>query len=209
MEQTWTESLEKVWEAYRNDQKLLDYIYVGEGFDHNGDHYLLFEDWDSQKKFVALAIETLGLDSDTADYELEKELGAEFVFTDEYNTCDDCAAIVRTAPSSYHWQPDFYVGDGFLVCGECFRNETDYQEDYLRDRINNPKNAINGLLSEEQLEELGFEKLQGNYESGWHPGQTDKPELIFDRIKDDYDEIVFLVDGVSQFYITFSVWVRE
>jgi hypothetical protein len=39
-------------------------------------------------------------------------------------------------------------------------NETDYQEDYLRDRINNPKNAINGLLSEEQLEELGFEKLQ-------------------------------------------------
>jgi hypothetical protein len=202
------EKLENVWDAYNKDQNLLDNVYVNYGSDSRGDQYLLFEEWDGREKFVALAIKTLGLDSDTSDYELEQELEAEFVFTDEYNTCDDCYHVIRTSPDSYHWQPDFYVGDGFLVCGECFRKETDYQEDYLRDRINNPKNAINGLLSEDQLEELGFEKLQGNYESGWHNGQTDDPVTIFDQIKDEFNEIVFLIDEVSQFYITFSVWAR-
>jgi hypothetical protein len=202
------ETMEKVIITF-NQKQLWDDIDMTHGEDNQGYHYMVFEDGKDIEKFVQFVKQELELDEDTGEYDVEKLLETEFVYSDEYSTCDDCSAIVRTSPNSYHWQPDFYVGDGFLVCSKCFNENTDYQEDYLRDRINNPKNAINGLLSEEQLEELGFEKLQGQYESGWHPGQTDKPELIFDKIKDDYDEIVFLIDEVSQFYITFSVWIRE
>lgn len=192
-----------------NHKQLWDDIDMTHGEDNRGYHYLVFEDSKDIEKFMQFVKVELALEEDVSEYELEQLLDTTFAYSDEYSTCDDCSAIVRTAPDSYHWQPDFYVGDGFLVCGKCFRENTDYQEDYLKDRINNPKSAINGLLSEDELKGLGFGKVQGHYENGWHNGQTDDPETIFDTIKDEFNEIVFLIDEVSQFYITFSVWARE
>jgi hypothetical protein len=202
------ETMQKIFVTF-NQKQLWDNIDMTHGEDHRGNHYMLFDSGDDIDRFVQFVKQELDLDEDAGEYDVETLLETNFVYYDEYSTCDDCSAIVRTSPDSYHWQPEYYVGDGFLVCKECFDNETDYQEDYLKDRINNPKNAINGLMEPEQLKDLGFSKLEGGYENGWHQGQTDDPEKIFKEIEDDYNEVVFLIDEVSQFYITFSVWVRE
>lgn len=193
--------------GYMNENSLHDEIYINWGEDNSGDSYVVFEEWKEQERFIEIAKEVLELDKDTKDYEVERALDVSFVFSDEYTTCSDCDAIIRTSPDSYHWQPDYYIGDGFIVCNNCFVNNADYKTDYLQDKINNPKTAVNGLLGEQDLEDLGFIKLnKDSYENGLYEGQTDDPQSIFENIKDKYEEIVFLIDGVGQFDLHFSVW---
>lgn len=171
--------------------------------------YIIFHGWDEHKKFVKMCQEYMN-DENLQDYDIEKEFDCELVFDDEYSTCDDCQHVIRTSADSYSWQPDFYVGDGFIVCGDCFRDETDYQEAYLKERTNNPKVAINGLMTEEHLEDLGFKKANiESFESGWHDyRQNDNPNEIYEKLENIFYEVVFMVDGVGQFDVNFSVWVR-
>ena len=202
---------DKLLEVYNhfNENQLWNDIYLQDGSDEYGEYHLIFESWDDVGKFTKEVKSFLKLDDDTSDYDLEKLLETNFVFSDEYTICDDCNAVIRTSPDSYHWQPNFYIGDGFIVCEKCFNSESDYQEAYILEKINNPKTAINGLISENQLEELGFSKYNNDsYENGWYNGQADDPQTIYNSLENDYNEIVFLIDGVGQFDVHFSVWVR-
>lgn len=177
--------------------------------DNDGEYYVLVEDWEDLNKFVSFVKNTLQLPEDTKDYEIESTLEINLVFTDEYTTCDDCGHVIRTSPDSYGWQPDFFVGDGYIVCGKCFKDNKDYQEEYLQERINNPNNAINGIMDEDDLENLGFEKINtDSYENGWHHGQTDIPKEIYNGLNKKYKDIIFLVDSVEQFDIHFSAFCR-
>jgi|SRR5690606_26542128 len=138
---------------------------------------------------------------------VESALGCEWGFSDEYTTCDDCGNIIRTSPDSYHWQPDFYIGDGFIVCNRCFNDSEDYQEEYLADKINNPKQAVNGLMTEEQIKELGFKKLNSEYEYGWYNVNHD-PEKIYEALSKNFEEVLFYINNVEQFRVNFIVFVR-
>lgn len=138
---------------------------------------------------------------------VESALGCEWGFSDEYTTCDDCGNIIRTSPNSYHWQPDFYIGDGFIVCNRCFNDNEYYQEEYLADKINNPKQAVNGLMTEEQIKELGFKKLNGEYEYGWYNVNHD-PEKIYEALSKNFEEVLFYINNVEQFRVNFIVFVR-
>jgi hypothetical protein len=192
-----------------NEGQLWDNISMMDGEDSSGEHYCIFDQCEDVNKFTAHVIEILGLDVDTKDYEIESELETNFVFSDEYTTCDDCGHVVRTSPNSYGWQPDYYMGDGFIVCGDCFRNNEEYQENYLQDKINNSKSAVNGLIKEDQLNELGFSKWnKDSYESEWYDGQNDDPAVIYDKLQDGYRDIIFFIDSTGQFDIHFSVWIR-
>lgn len=73
---------------------------------------------------------------------VESVLGCEWGFSDEYTICNDCGNIICTSPDNYHWQPNFYVGDGLIVCNRCFNDNEYYQEEYLAAKINNPKQAV-------------------------------------------------------------------
>lgn len=201
-------NLNKIYEVF-NENQLWDDIYVDLGEDNRGEHFTVFGDWSSQSKFIDNVKEILELDPDMADYQVEKELETNFVFDDEYDFCSDCHAVIRMSPSHYGWQPDFMIGDGYIACNKCFNNNEDYQEAYIEDRVNNPTSAINGLITEKQIEELGFTKANNDsYESGLHYGQNDDPETIYNTLKNDYSEVIFFIDGVGQFDIDFSVWVR-
>lgn len=192
-----------------NKREDLHYIQFNTGDNEDGLHYMIFDNTDEQEAFVKFAIETLELDENTKEYEVEELLETNFVFSDEYTTCSDCDKIIRTSPDSYFWQPDFYLGDGFIVCKTCFDDVEDYQENYIKHRVNDPKEAVNGLMTEKQLENLGFRKYnEDSFEHGLHNGQTDNPNEIYDELSILYYDVLFAVDEVSQFYITFSVWVR-
>lgn len=191
---------------YIRENNVWDDIYMDIAEDHDGNFYFIMESWDEVDKLAEVVRNVLEIDKDEKVW-IDDLLGVEVVFSDEYTTCSDCNHVIRTSPDSYSWQPDFYVGDGFIVCNECFNETEDYQEAYIEERTNNPKTAINGLISEEQLESLGFEKVGERYESGWYH-VNDNPEEIYEKLSQSYEEVVFLINNVEQFRINFVTFVR-
>lgn len=200
-----TESFDKVYEHIR-ENSIWDEIDMDIANDHDGNTYIIMHGWNDVGKFSKVAKQVLGIDEDEEVY-IDDILGVEIVFSDEYITCTDCNSVIRTSPDSYSWQPDFFVGDGFIACSKCFNEQEDYQEAYIEDKINNPKSAINGLITEDQLEELGFERVGEEFESGWYH-KEDSPEEIYEKLSQDYEEVVFLINNVEQFRINFVTFVR-
>jgi hypothetical protein len=199
------ENFDKVYE-YMRENNIWDDIYMNVAEDHDGRTYVIFDSNSDVDKFDHLVKEVLEIE-DGEIFFVEDVLDIDVVYSDEYTTCDDCSHVIRTSPDSYHWQPDYYVGDGFIVCGDCFKNNEDYQEGYINEKINDPKTAINGLITESQLESLGFQKIGEEYENGWYHVE-DNPQEIYERLSDKYEEIVFLVNNVEQFRINFVTFVR-
>ena len=200
-----TENFDKVYD-YIRENNVWDDIYMDIADDHEENTYIIMDSWDDIAKFAKIVKQVLGIDEDEEIY-IDEVLGVEIVFSDEYNTCSDCHSVIRTSPDSYHWQPDFMMGDGFIACSKCFNENEDYQEDYIEEKINNPKTAINGLITEERLEELGFKRVGEEFESGWYH-KEDSPEEIYEKLSQKYDEVVFFISNVEQFRINFVTFVR-
>lgn len=198
---------DKVFDRINSDS-LWDDMYINIADDEDGVTYVIVDNHDSANKFIAIVKDTLGIDKDNFnDFDVENETGIIMVFSDEYTTCCDCGNIIRTEPDSYHWQPNFYIGDGFIVCNKCFNDSEDYQEGYIENLINNPKNAINGLMTEEQVESLGFKKIGKEYEDGWYH-VNDDPEEILEKLSSKFEEVLFFINNVEQFRINFITFVR-
>ena len=86
-------------------------------------------------------------------------------FSNEYSVCEHCNKAFRTSPDSYSWVANYWVGDRFILCEDCVRE--DYSEEYLESLENNP-NTANTILSDNEIEKAGYEKVVVNYESGWY-----------------------------------------
>jgi hypothetical protein len=135
----------------------------------------------------------------TAD--LLEQYGFEVEWEDEWTTCGGCGKALRTSPDSYSWQPSYFEFNGELTCIEC----TDIPA-YLETLENNPKRAVNDHIDPA---DYGYVKLEGDFESGWHPGQNDDPKEIFKRLRAaGHKRLLFNIDHVSQFYITFEVYEK-
>lgn len=133
-------------------------------------------------------------------------LGTEWGFSDEYTLCNDCYRVIRISPNSYSWTPDYVLGDGYIICNECAR---DNKEDYINEFINNPRKAVT-WLSEIEVEKMGFKQInEEKYETGFHAGQNDSPEKEFDKFKNQYEEIVFTIYSQGQFDTHWNIWGRN
>lgn len=160
------------------------------------------EDIDSFVKFANSC-----LNKDYSESEIEQLLDVTFVFNDEYTKCTECDKVIRITPTSAFWQPNYHVGDGYIVCEECFNNNSDYQEAYLEERINNSKKAVGDLLEEGKLTELGFKKLDVEYEQGLYD-RHDDPNEILDNLNEKYEEVVFVITHNNTFMTQFVPYVR-
>ena len=76
-------------------------------------------------------------------------------FSDEYSVCEHCNKAFRTSPDSYSWVANYWIGDGFIICEDCVKE--DYAEEYLESLQNNPHTA-NTILSDVEMENAGYEK---------------------------------------------------
>lgn len=140
--------------------------------------------------------------------ELEDVIG-DWGFDDEYQLCFECGeTIMRTSPDSYGWRPEYYQNEVVMCCMNCF--EDNYKDGYIESMVNDPSKALEfTLISEDDLYEEGFEQYNDSrYENGWHRGQTDDPKKIYKQLRHQYDEVVFTIDSVGQFDVSFSAWVR-
>ena len=128
-------------------------------------------------------------------------------FSDEYSVCEHCNKAFRTSPDSYSWTANYWLGDGFIICDECVKE--DFAEEYLESLHNNPKTA-NTILSDDEMENAGYEKInRDSYESGWY-GRCDDPQDILEKEMEtnpDYD-YVFSICGNGQFHTDFDLWRR-
>lgn len=132
------------------------------------------------------------------DYEFD------LVFSDEYDRCSDCGAILRTSPDSYDWQPDFIFTDNGFVCKECLVNGN-YNDYFLEEYVNAAK-PIPTIISPESL---GLVKInKDSFEHGFFEGQNDSPEPIIKGFNKQGIDVYFTIEN-SQFYQKFDVYVKE
>jgi hypothetical protein len=147
---------------------------------------ILFSDWNYFPRDIGDLLERYG-------FAIEWE--------DEWTTCDCCYKALRTSPDCYSWQPSFITTKDGCVCFECL-SEGDIET--LED---NPRKAVN--LRDVDLTQYGYREIKCGYESGWHPGQNDDPVKIYDEmVAHGHKRLLFQVDSVGQFDISFCVWEK-
>lgn len=159
------------------------------------DHGIIFCNWNPVPKWVGEYLEEAGYECEWSD---------EWIIDYEHG-----GKAYRTNPTSYDWQPSImFTENGFLT-------PDDPLEDWITECCiqspNDRMRALPGWVTAAQLEEQGFEKFNGLFETGWHPGQTDDPSTTAREIfKDDsVHDVVFRVVENSQFYIVWEAWKRE
>lgn len=133
--------------------------------------------------------------------------GIELEWNDEWVVDYETNKAYRTQGDSYSWMPSAIYDDD----GELLTPDSDIEQwvEYVK---NEPTRCLlSRVHSASDLIEAGFEKFNGQYESGWHPGQTDDPKDITERIRREYPDhdIVFLIDANGQFDTEFSSWIRS
>jgi hypothetical protein len=178
------------WDGYTISIDDIQYAneYAEPGYT-NPETAILFGNWNSVSRRVFGILERAG-------YACE--------WDDEWSTCDECGKAVRTSQDSYGWQPSFAIANEYeMLCHDCLASAP---ESYLLELEDNPHKALN--LPAIKPAEHGYTLLQDRFESGFHPEQNDKPEVIYKQYKTDNNHLLFAIDSVSQFDINFSVWER-
>ncbi|MDD5527068.1 MAG: hypothetical protein PHE11_06685 [Candidatus Omnitrophica bacterium] len=128
-------------------------------------------------------------------------------FDDEYMTCSECGKAIKTTPSYFAGdKPRYAILDCDIFCGDCIA--TNHEEEYIDERINSAKNAINtSIISEDRLTELGWKKMKTRFESGLHERQNDKPKDVLEKFGKHRD--VLFTYETGQFDINFWAWVKK
>jgi hypothetical protein len=168
-------------------------------------------DWNDKTSY-ANGVRTLISDKPSRLASALEWCGVEIEWHDEWTECGECYRLVRTQANSYSWSPSYlWANECEIVCHECAKADVGH---YVADYVNDADKAITWIGATE-LEAIGFtvwENPDGTdyYESGWHPGQDDKPSDILASIHRYNSEldVVFLIDSVGQFDIRFKAYVR-
>lgn len=109
----------------------------------------------------------------------------------------------RTVANSYGWQQQWRFHD----CGELLTPDSDIS-DWLEYVENDPKRVLPSFL-EVDLEELGYELINDDLQSGWY-GRHDSPEEILEELESQgYTSVVFQLACVSQFAVDFEVYAKK
>jgi len=137
-------------------------------------------------------------------FDLFEKLGVEGEWSDEWSECSQCNKLVRTSPDSYPWQQSFICDDNGLTCHECI-SEGD-PEEYLASLEGEDRKC--NTISSIDPGEYGYVKLE-EYESGFHPGQTDDPRKVAKELRaKGITRFLFNLDDVGQFDSRWSCWVK-
>lgn len=182
-------------------------VYFDIAHDEDGDEFLIVDGWEDVQ-VIQQALKPDFEPKDRYDTSVLDEIfdnGYQWGFRDEYAICDCCGKVIRTVPNSYSWLPDFFVNDkeGTICCGNCVRENP---KAYLETLYNNADKA-NTILSEDELKAQGFEKIDGDFESGWND-KHDSPDEILDKALEEHPEGVFIfnISGQGQFATQFELW---
>lgn len=144
-------------------------------------------------------------DYDREDYYIDLITGDNWGYYDSYFVCEECyKAYYQDGYSA----ANYWVGDGFIICEDCVKEN--YKEEYVEYLANNPKHC-NTILSEEDLEDMGYEKVNGDtYENGLY-GTNDDPTEIYELLNKAYpnSDVVFHLSSSNPFAVYFDVYINK
>lgn len=178
-----------------------------EAEDEDGKVFLIVYGWDTIKQMQQI-IKPDFVPEDKYDTSVIDNLkDVEWGFSDEWSRCDECGKVIRTQPDSYSFVPDYWINDAELLCGDCVRDN--HAEEYAQSLINKERLA-NTILTDDNLEELGFIRVESDFESGWYD-RNDSPKEILQTALDKHPngEFLFSISGQAQFATQFELWARE
>jgi hypothetical protein len=164
----------------------------GEPSHTNPQKMILFADWNNFPRGVCDLLEKQG-------YAIEWE--------DEWIIDYETSKAYRTSPDCYSWQPYYWLDDNSeVIGGDLIKTEDRWRDQYVEHLTNNPRTAN---LFKIDFEALGFQQHNGEFETGWHPGQNGNPQKVFAMLEDKYDVVFDMHGGSSQFYTSWKVWIKE
>ncbi len=135
---------------------------------------------------------------------LLEKLGVELEWEDEWTTCCDCRKLVRTSPNGYGWSAAYWSHADGAVCEECVLKDP---SDYLASLEGKYRKCMTINLD---LEEHGYVLIEGEFENGFHTGQNADPKVIAKSLRKlGVERFIFKMDDVSQFSVTFSLYVHK
>jgi hypothetical protein len=152
---------------------------------------VVFANWNDVPKAIQEALEEAG-------YELE--------WSDEWTIDYNNDKAYRTSPSSYHWEPQWVMGDGEYIFPDDGADA--FIEECSMTDQGQPQRCLPSSITPQDLKEEGYALFKADLENGWHPGQTDDPqELAKQAFDQGAERVVFRKTENSQFYIRFEAWV--
>jgi len=133
--------------------------------------------------------------------------GVQFEWCDEWIVDHENDKAYRTEPDSYSWQPSYVMTEDCELL-----TPDDDIDSWIEWAANDTGRCIpSAVYTGSDVEAAGFTKHNGQFENGWHPGQSDDPATIDAAIRglygDDID-VVFALDSTGQFDIAFSAYWR-
>lgn len=191
------------WDKIKEDD--LQYM-LDQGCDHGdyeGDIFLIVTSWD--------LVDSSRFNKYFADSD-------NWGFNDEYSSCGECYKnIIRTSPTSYGWQPDFYLDPDYgHICSECSSGYMDQAIQEIQDRIDNddqPKSFPVIFDLDDSWREVKLSDSYHSWQNGMHHGMNDDPlrqGRIVRSLKFHGDSILQIIFRVhpSQFYIEWDSYIR-
>lgn len=136
--------------------------------------------------------------------------GVELEWEDEWVVDYNYDKAYRCQPDSYSWAPSF----AFTEDGEILTPDDDIEAwiDYARNNVRVAITTRQVPKVESLLEAAGWTRRpeDGDFASGWHPGQTDDPKVIDAELRAEHGDIdvLFVVTGVGQFDIHFAAFFK-
>lgn len=134
--------------------------------------------------------------------DLVASLGADTVYDDDHSTCEECGQLVSTRPMYSGWTAKWLWLGSDIVCKHCAR---EYPEHIIEEYANQQEKVLPPNIVD--VTALGFVAHKTELETGLHIGMNaDLSEL--DSVPEGYDYILTL-DESSQFYVTWSIYIRK
>lgn len=138
--------------------------------------------------------------------ELLERAGYAIEWSDEWAIVYETGKAYRTSPDSYGWKRSLVYGeDGHEFCRD---DVEDYIDHYIEHLLDDPTHCD---LFDVNWAKHGFVNMNGVFEAGWHPHQTDDPRKILREHQTKFPdkEFLFQVPSVGQFDISFTIWGRD
>lgn len=173
----------------------------------DGDDVVVLANWNAIDEYDRIKAERVTLSRGPCKLgTLFEKMGADIEWSDEWTECDECYKTFRTSPDCYSWTPSYVAHDDGYTCHECTM-KGDIPE-LLKNEYEGETRKCWTLGDD--LEEYGYTKVDKEFESGWHPGQTDDPREVAKQMADaGIERYVFVKDEQSQFYSKWSVWIHN
>lgn len=179
-------------------QTELDYVeyaarYGEPGYDQP-EHGVVFANWNHFPRKTCELLERAG-------YAVE--------WSDEWIISHETGKAYRTSPNSYSWTRYCVITDDGDVIGGDEIESGDQADWYINEYLLNDPERANVFKLD--LTAFGFRQYNGEYESGWHPGQTDDPREATRAIRAAHPhvDIVFSIASVGQFDTHWTAWIRD